>query len=387
VGQVGEIATPPLSLARPGATRPAAESNAGAAPRRLWYARGDVATKSVQSSEEKAAEIEEALDALDKLIDRLKVLYEQYFMGIQKQAPSHLHNDAERRLRDVAQLQIRNTALRYRFATLQQKFGAYNTYWKRTLRDIEAGRYLRNLSKLRRQAQLTGEALPEEIMAAMPKRMRDAIERDRANALAEAQRRKLVTEPVDSDSQPAVIRAPAPPPEARPRAKSITTDPFTNVGEDDIAAALSSLADEALAAIDEPRARTPRAGHDTIPSPPPRMPPAAAPPSPPPRVPPPPPRTSPAAAPPRPPPGARPSGPSTSTSSGMSDAAARALYAKYMKAREVVGDRNDGMTFEKLVRTVESQGPKILQQHKASAVEWNVVIRDNKVVLKAKPKT
>jgi hypothetical protein len=71
----------------------------------------------------------------------------------------------------------------------------------------------------------------------------------------------------------------------------------------------------------------------------------------------------------------------------MSDAAARALYAKYMKAREVVGDRNDGMTFEKLVRTVESQGPKILQQHKASAVEWNVVIRDNKVVLKAKPKT
>lgn len=384
-----------------------------------------MATKSVQSSEERAAEIEESLDALDKLVDRLKVLYEQYFMGIQKQAPSHLHNDAERRIRDVAQLQIRNTALRYRFATIQQKFGAYNTYWKRTMRDIEAGRYLRNLSKLRRQAQRTGEALPEEILAAMPKRMRDAIERDRAAALADAQRRRMVEEPVDSDSQPALVRAPPPPaPEGRPtRGKTITTDPFTNVGEDDITAALSGLADEALAALESPRpaprpapARPaspraasdtvstppPRAATDTIPTPPPRMSATVAPPprptvAPPPRptaVPPPRPTVAPpprptVAPPPRPTavPPPRPTGPTTSTSTGMSEAATRALYAKYMKAREVVGDKADTMSYEKLVRTVESQGPKILAQHKASSVEWNVVIRDNKVVLKAKPKT
>ena len=57
-----------------------------------------MALKSSLSSEEKTAEIEEALDALDKLVDRLKVMYEQYFMGIQKQAPAHLHTDAERRI-------------------------------------------------------------------------------------------------------------------------------------------------------------------------------------------------------------------------------------------------------------------------------------------------
>ena len=63
-------------------------------PGRVCYDRRRVALKSSLSSEEKSAEIEEALDALDKLVDRLKVMYEQYFMGIQKQAPAHLHTDA-----------------------------------------------------------------------------------------------------------------------------------------------------------------------------------------------------------------------------------------------------------------------------------------------------
>ena len=210
-----------------------------------------MALKSTLSSEEKAAETEEALDALDKLIDRLKVLYEQYFMGIQKQAPAHLHNDAERRIREIAQHQIRNTALRYRFATLQQKFGAYNTYWKRTLRDIEAGRYIRNLSKLRRQAQLTGETLPAEILAAMPKRMREAIERDRAVALADAQRKHLIAETDDAATEPGAPRVAAPTAPPRPRTKSITTDPFANVGEDDISHAALGRAQLAVGILDD----------------------------------------------------------------------------------------------------------------------------------------
>ena len=70
----------------------------------------------------------------------------------------------------------------------------------------------------------------------------------------------------------------------------------------------------------------------------------------------------------------------------MTEAETRALYAKYVKAREVVGDRSDGFSYDKLVRTLQNQAPKILEQHKASRVEFNVVIRDNKVVLKAKPK-
>jgi hypothetical protein len=151
-----------------------------------------VASKSGQQEPEKAEVIEELLDGLDTTLDRVKVLYEQYFLGIQKQPPSYLHTDVERKLRDLAQAQIRNTALRYRFATLQQKFGSYNSYWRRTLRQIENGTYSRNLYKVGRQAAKTGAAVPEEILAAMPKRMRDQVVRDREAAVAVARRREQV---------------------------------------------------------------------------------------------------------------------------------------------------------------------------------------------------
>src|SRR6476469_6815827 len=135
-------------------------------------------------------ELEELLDTVDSTMDRLKTLYEQYFMGIQKQAPSFIHNDVERKLRELTQMNLRNTGMRYRLATLQQKFGSYNSYWRRTLRQIENGTYARNLSKVGRQAAKTGAAVPEEILAAMPKRMREQVIRDREAALALARLRE-----------------------------------------------------------------------------------------------------------------------------------------------------------------------------------------------------
>jgi len=160
-----------------------------------------VASKSAQQEPEKGEVIEELLDDLDLLVERVKVLYEQYFLGIQKQPPSFLHTDIERKIRDLSQHQIRNTALRYRFVTLQQKFGAYHAYWRRTLRQIENGTYTRSLSKLGRQAAKTGEDIPEEILAAMPKRMREQIRRDREAALANASRRQQPAQPEQPVSQ------------------------------------------------------------------------------------------------------------------------------------------------------------------------------------------
>ena len=104
-----------------------------------------------------------------------------------------MHSDIERKLRDLTQLQLRNTGLRYRLATLQQKFGSYNSYWRRTLRQIENGTYMRNLSKIGREAVRTGANIPEEILAAMPKRMREQVLRDRDQALAIAKRRTKPT--------------------------------------------------------------------------------------------------------------------------------------------------------------------------------------------------
>jgi hypothetical protein len=70
----------------------------------------------------------------------------------------------------------------------------------------------------------------------------------------------------------------------------------------------------------------------------------------------------------------------------MTDGDARVLYQKYVKARQLVGESTDGITYEKLLRSLHKEAPKIMEQHKAKGVEFNVVIKDNKVILKAKPK-
>ena len=82
----------------------------------------------------------------------------------------------------------------------------------------------------------------------------------------------------------------------------------------------------------------------------------------------------------------RPSTPDMSPPAGMSEADVRSLYDKYSKAREMVGEKNDDATYQKLLRTIRAQAPKIMEQYKAQGVEFGVVIKDNQVILKAKPK-
>jgi hypothetical protein len=332
-----------------------------------------VASKSAYQASEKGAEIEELLDELETLLERLRATYEQYFLGIQKLAPSQLHLEAERRVRDLAQIQIKNTALRYRYATLSQKFGAYNMYWKRTLRLIEQGKYVRDLQRIKRNAEKSGEAIPEEILAAMPKMMRERVQRDRAAQIKIAERQGKV------GGEPAA-RAPA----ARTPGNVHRLDEALvpeNVDVDGLFAQLTKEAEDALDAAPIVRSRPPK--RDTEASPPPRMtipPPIATPPIPPRRAQP----AAPAAARPGTPPAAAPS--SLGPPPGMNDAETRALYTRYLKARELCGEKNDGVTYDKLLRTLRSQSTKIMADHKAKGVEFGVVIKDNKVVLKAKPK-
>ncbi|MCB9571601.1 MAG: hypothetical protein H6709_05875 [Kofleriaceae bacterium] len=226
-----------------------------------------MASKSAYQAQEKGAEIEEQLDQLEKLIDRLRVMYEQYFLGISKLAPAQLHTEAERRIRDVTQLQIKNTGLRYRFATLSQKFGAYNSYWKRTMRQIEQGRYVRDLQRVGRKAARTGDDIPEEILQAMPKLMRERVKRDRAAAEAIARRQGKLDAAAaaaagDADDgaetgelEATAARAPARSPGNVHRIDSLLDD---DVDIDDLFASLTEEAEQAVS-------RTP-------PAPPPRPP-------------------------------------------------------------------------------------------------------------------
>ena len=72
---------------------------------------------------------------------------------------------------------------------------------------------------------------------------------------------------------------------------------------------------------------------------------------------------------------------------GMSDADVNALYAKYVKAKEMVGEKIGPGEHSKLLKTINQQAPKIMEQYKAKGVDFSVVVKDNQVIIRAKPKT
>ena len=72
---------------------------------------------------------------------------------------------------------------------------------------------------------------------------------------------------------------------------------------------------------------------------------------------------------------------------GMTDADVNALYAKYVKAKEMVGEKIGPGEHSKLLKTINQQAPKIMEQYKAKGVDFSVVVKDNQVIIRAKPKT
>ena len=84
-----------------------------------------------------AAETEKYVGDLEIAVDRLRSLYEQYFMGIEKLEPTVPRKDVDRRIYVLRKEQIRNTGVRFRFHMIIQRFNTYVTHWQRITRQIE----------------------------------------------------------------------------------------------------------------------------------------------------------------------------------------------------------------------------------------------------------
>lgn len=93
--------------------------------------------------------IADDITALEKKLIQLKTDYEQYFLGMQKIAPEKLRSEVEKLIRLYTNQRITNTALNFRLNTVVGKFSSYRTYWDRTIREIEEGRYSRDRFKMK----------------------------------------------------------------------------------------------------------------------------------------------------------------------------------------------------------------------------------------------
>jgi hypothetical protein len=85
--------------------------------------------------------IRDDLEALEHKIHRLRIDYDQYFMGSARREPSQLRGEVQKTITRYASEPPRNTQLKFKFNALVARFQALRALWGRTQREIEAGTY------------------------------------------------------------------------------------------------------------------------------------------------------------------------------------------------------------------------------------------------------
>lgn len=99
------------------------------------------------------SEIDALLNELEVKMGRLRTLYEQYFLGIERKPPTTLRQDVFRIINRFENIYIRNTAQKFRLRSLVQRFNSYKAYWGRIERQIEEGTYVRDLKRAQRRSE------------------------------------------------------------------------------------------------------------------------------------------------------------------------------------------------------------------------------------------
>ena len=95
-------------------------------------------------------ELDVQLGELEVRLERLRALYEQYFLGFEKLEPTIARKDVDRRIWTLRHEHIRNTARRFKLQTLIQRYNTFQQYWQRICREIENGTYRRHLARAER---------------------------------------------------------------------------------------------------------------------------------------------------------------------------------------------------------------------------------------------
>jgi hypothetical protein len=158
--------------------------------------------------------IEARLGEMETKLDRLRSMYEGFFMGMVRVTPDTARREMNRMMLEMQQVPIGNSSLRFRFQSLSQKWVLQTTYWNRTMREIEAGTFRRDVARTQRHLAERGGMITEEEALAL------GIPKNRVKAFVARQQRRSIKN--SSDESPALPApaAPVQPPAAPPAARA-----------------------------------------------------------------------------------------------------------------------------------------------------------------------
>ena len=249
-----------------------------------------------------AAQVDAVCSEIEAEIAALRAKYEQYFLGVERKPPSQEHTALKKRVSGLRNTFVRQTATKFRVEAVTSKLLTYERLWARTLQEIEAGTYRRDLFKLK----LRGKD-------------RDA---------EQAEEKKAAAEKAEQEKQAKAVAAKAAekPPGAAPGIAPVAKAPGAAGG-------IAPLAAGAAAQVKKG----------------PQAPPAAV-------------------------------------AGQISDQKMKAIFDAYVMAKRRCNEDVSKLSLDGLSQTLRKQVPELMKTHNAKSVEFKVVIKDGKAILRALPK-
>ncbi|MFT3711825.1 MAG: MXAN_5187 C-terminal domain-containing protein [Archangium sp.] len=346
---------------------------------------------------------------LDAELAELRAAYELYFQGIERFPPTKKHEAFKKAYAKLKGTFVRQTAAKFRIDGIGQKLMTFERLWERTLKEIENGTYKRELMRARRHRHDDKPKQQDadfDVDEDLDLSDLDEGDGDLAAALKAAEAAvpaaKPAPAPLASPPIPAVKPATGLTPAIAPVTPSkgvvpgvAPLTPFGAKPATGIQAAFNPLAAPAVAPGAKPTITSALSGSNPALKPGTGVAPAIKP------------ATGVQAAlkpagatgsnPALKPPGATGSNPALKPSGGLpprpaggdgglSDTKIKAIYDAYVMAKKRCGEDTRAVTYDSVATSLKKQVPELMKQHNAKSVEFKVVIKDGKAVLRALPK-
>lgn len=321
------------------------------------------------------------IEELEPQVERLKSLYQQYFMGIEKLPPVVLKKTIDRTIWRLRRERFQNPRLRFKFQQIIQRYNTYEQYWQRIMRQIENGTYDRHVLKA---AKRFGK---HEALTAAGRRAQAALR----NLHVEEEPPDVPVYEIDVDAElEADDWDDNPTPPSRRGYYDALEQQLVQQAEQYPAPAAQRPPLYPQQAVASPQAFSvpPHIAQQHWPAGAPAEPaPPAAPPIPKtmPRRPLPPPPTRGLPPPPVAKNAAQPAAqkPAAAHKPSADDARARALYDQYVTARKASGEPVDNITYDKLRKSLSKQTDRLRDKHgKNKQVDFEVVTKDGKTMIR-----
>ena len=148
-------------------------------------------------------EVDDELDDLDQNLKRLRIEYDQHFLGILKRPPEMLQARVQKVIVKYANETLKRTHQKFRFNQLNAKYQIFRQQWGRTMRQIDDGTYKGHLFKARLHERARGlsDETPNPFMRAPAEKPKASGPMDKLFAAFVAARKRV------GDSGPAPVRA------------------------------------------------------------------------------------------------------------------------------------------------------------------------------------